>query len=76
LTEEEDDNFDALFNTLVNTDSEHRTEALADCNVAELKENDIIQFDRKGFYRIDKAFKAGKPAVAFLIPTGKGQASK
>lgn len=24
-------------------------EALADCNVAELKENDIIQFDRKGY---------------------------
>jgi glutamyl-tRNA synthetase len=45
---------------------------LADCNVAELKEDDIMQFDRKGFYRVDKAFKNGEPAVFFQIPTGKG----
>ncbi|KAK5275591.1 glutamate--tRNA ligase, partial [Cryomyces antarcticus] len=32
-------------------ETEFRTSALADCNVAELKEDDIIQFDRKGFFR-------------------------
>lgn len=48
------------------------TEALADCNVAELKADDIIQFDRKGYFRIDKPFQHGEPLVAFLIPTGKG----
>lgn len=33
----------------LNPHSEIRVEALADCNVAELTENDIMQFDRKGY---------------------------
>jgi glutamyl-tRNA synthetase len=49
------------------------TEAVADCNVAELKADDIIQFDRKGYFRIDKAYKHGEPVIAFLIPTGKSK---
>ncbi|KAF2279854.1 glutamyl-tRNA synthetase-like protein [Westerdykella ornata] len=49
------------------------THALADCNVAELREDDIIQFDRKGYFRIDKGFKPGEDVVAFLIPTGKSK---
>ena len=51
--------------------TEFKTEALADYNVAGLKEGDIVQFDRKGFFRIDKAFKHGGSVVAFQIPTGK-----
>ncbi|TKA71493.1 hypothetical protein B0A49_05606 [Cryomyces minteri] len=50
-------------------ETEFRTSALADCNVAELKEDDIIQFDRKGFFRVDKPFLHGQPAVLFQIPT-------
>ncbi|KAF2095968.1 glutamyl-tRNA synthetase [Rhizodiscina lignyota] len=53
--------------------TEFRTEALADCNVASLKVDDIIQFDRKGFFRVDRAFAHGKPAVLFQIPTGKAK---
>ncbi|KAF2208646.1 hypothetical protein CERZMDRAFT_48815 [Cercospora zeae-maydis SCOH1-5] len=64
--EEEDD-----FEKSLNSETEFKTEALADCNVAELKEDDIVQFDRKGYFRIDKAFKHGEPVVAFQIPTGK-----
>ncbi|KAM3417428.1 hypothetical protein BST61_g5674 [Cercospora zeina] len=64
--EEEDD-----FEKSLNAETEFKTEALADCNVAELKEDDIVQFDRKGYFRIDKAFKQGEPVVAFQIPTGK-----
>ncbi|CAK1366145.1 unnamed protein product [Cercospora beticola] len=64
--EEEDD-----FEKSLNPETEFKTEALADCNVAELKEDDIVQFDRKGYFRIDKAFKHGEPVVAFQIPTGK-----
>jgi glutamyl-tRNA synthetase len=64
---EEDDNYEDF----LTVQTEFRTPALADENVAGLKENDIIQFDRKGFYRVDKAFAHGKPAVLFLIPTGK-----
>jgi glutamyl-tRNA synthetase len=64
---EEDDNYEDF----LTPQTEFRTEALADENVAALKENDIIQFDRKGYYRVDRAFAHGKPAVLFQIPTGK-----
>jgi len=64
---EEDDNVDDF----LNEHTEFRTEALADCNVVELKEDDVIQFERKGYYRVDRAFKHGKAAVFFNIPTGK-----
>lgn len=45
--------------------------ALADCNVWDVKENDVIQFDRKGYYRCDKAATKESPGVFFKIPTGK-----
>lgn len=52
-------------------ETEFRTEAVADCNTASLAEGDIIQFERKGEYRVDKPFQHGKAAVLFEIPTGK-----
>jgi glutamyl-tRNA synthetase len=69
---EEDDVLEACLNPV----TEIKTEALADCNVAGLKENDIVQFDRKGFFRIDKAFQHGQSVIAFQIPTGKNQEKK
>lgn len=65
---EEDDNVDDF----LNPKTEFRTEAVADENVAELREDDIIQFERKGYFRVDRAFKHGEPVVLFAIPTGKG----
>ena len=56
----------------LNPNTEFRTKAVADCNVIDLKEDDIIQFERKGYFRVDRAFKHGEPAVLFSIPTGKG----
>ncbi|ODM20004.1 putative glutamate--tRNA ligase, cytoplasmic [Aspergillus cristatus] len=56
---------------VLNPKTEFREDAVADCNVAELKEGDIIQFDRKGYYRVDQAYSPGKPAILFNIPTGK-----
>lgn len=56
---------------VLNPKTEFREDAVADCNVAELKEGDIIQFDRKGYYRLDRPYAPGKPAVLFNIPTGK-----
>ena len=64
---EEGDNFEDF----LNPKTEFITEALADENVAALKENDIIQFDRKGYFRVDKPFQHGEKAVLFQIPTGK-----
>jgi len=51
--------------------TEFRTEVLADCNVATLRRDDVIQFERKGYFRVDQPFLHGNPAVMFKIPTGK-----
>lgn len=52
-------------------ETEYRTSVLADCNAAGLNADAIIQFDRKGFFRVDTPYKHGKPAIMFQIPTGK-----
>lgn len=64
---DEDDNLEDF----LNKHTEFRTDALADGNVTELKENDIVQIERKGYFRVDRAFQHGEPAVLFNIPTGK-----
>ena len=51
--------------------TEFKTLAFADCNVSVVKPGDIIQFERKGYFRCDRATEADKPAVFFTIPTGK-----
>ncbi|KAF2865788.1 glutamyl-tRNA synthetase [Massariosphaeria phaeospora] len=57
----------------LNKQTETRTLAVADCNVAELQVDDVIQFDRKGYFRVDRAFRHGEAVVAFQIPTGKSK---
>lgn len=64
---EEEDNYEDF----LTEKTEFVTEGMADCNVAKLKEDTIMQFDRKGFFRIDRPFKGGEPAVLFKIPIGK-----
>lgn len=52
----------------------NRTAAIADHNVRSLPAGSIIQFERKGFYIVDKAFDSSKPdqpAELILIPDGK-----
>lgn len=68
---EEGDNVDDF----LNKNTEFRVEAIADENVKNLKPDEIIQFERKGFYRVDRAFNpaTGAPAVLFNIPTGKAE---
>ncbi|KAJ9191282.1 hypothetical protein DTO164E3_8909 [Paecilomyces variotii] len=65
--EKEDDLF-----SFVTPKTEFRTKAWADCNVANLAKDSIIQFDRIGYFRVDQGYQEGKPAVLFNIPTGKG----
>ncbi|KAH8731868.1 glutamyl-tRNA synthetase [Phaeosphaeriaceae sp. PMI808] len=64
---------DDTLEDFLNPNTETKTKALADCNVANLKVDDIVQFDRKGFFRIDKAFAHNEPVVAFQIPTGRSK---
>jgi glutamyl-tRNA synthetase len=65
---EEEDNVDDF----LTPKTEFRTSGIADENVAELKKDDIIQFERKGYFRVDEPASEGKAAVLFAIPTGKG----
>jgi hypothetical protein len=64
---EEGENVDDFLNPT----TEVRTLSWGDCNTAALKEDDVMQFDRKGYYRVDRPFLHGKPAVFFEIPTGR-----
>lgn len=47
-------------------------EALCDANLASLKENDFLQLERIGYFRVDKPVGQGPQgrAVLFKIPTG------
>ena len=55
----------------LNEDNAKMEEAVCDCNVMELKSDDIIQLERKGYYRVDKPAEGGGNLVLFEIPTGK-----
>ncbi|PHH84585.1 hypothetical protein CDD83_1692 [Cordyceps sp. RAO-2017] len=73
---EEDDNVEDF----LNPDTSSVEEAWCDGGVGKLKADDIIQLERRGFYRVDKGmddWKAGEAGakgprvVLFYIPTGK-----
>ncbi|KAK4103989.1 hypothetical protein N658DRAFT_514005 [Parathielavia hyrcaniae] len=54
------------------TDTATMTEALCDANMATVEANTIIQLERKGYFRVDKAAGQGPrgKAVLFKISTG------
>lgn len=64
---QDDDNFEDF---LTET-TEFRTQAFCDGNLAGCVKGDIIQLERKGYYRVDTPYKDGEAAVLFNIPTGK-----
>ncbi|KAK6198045.1 tRNA synthetases class I, catalytic domain-containing protein [Scheffersomyces amazonensis] len=64
---EEEDNFEDF----LTPETEFHTKAYADLNVRSLKESDVIQFERKGYYRVDKPYEQGKEVVLYTIPDGK-----
>ncbi|PLB45689.1 glutamyl-tRNA synthetase [Aspergillus steynii IBT 23096] len=70
ITKDKLEKEDDLFSFLT-PKTEFLTEAWADCNVTSLAKDDIVQFDRVGFFRVDRAYQDGEPAVLFSIPTGK-----
>lgn len=59
------------FEDFLTPQTEFHTSAIADLNVKDLKVGDIIQFERKGYFRLDALAKDGKPYVFFTIPDGK-----
>ncbi len=68
---EEEDKFEDFINP--NTQAE--TEVIGDAGLRTLKVNDIIQLERRGYYRVDKAyFNEERPLQLFMIPDGKKKA--
>lgn len=59
------------FEDFLTPETEFHTPAIADLNVKDMKVGDVIQFERKGYYRLDSLAKDGKPYVFFTIPDGK-----
>lgn len=48
------------------------SKALGDENMVDLEKNDVLQLERKGYYRVEKpAGPNGEPLVLFHIPDGK-----
>ena len=63
-----EDDLDAFLNPV----TESMTLALCDPNLAEVKEGEFLQLERKGFFRVDKTHGNGPEgrAVLFKVPAG------
>lgn len=70
--EEEDD-----FEVHINRDSWHESAALGDANMRALQKGDIIQLERKGFYKVDQPMlKPDQPLLLFNVPDGHVKGKK
>jgi glutamyl-tRNA synthetase len=60
----------------LNPCTRRETSALGDPNMRNLKQGEIIQLERKGYYRCDVPFlRTAKPIVLFSIPDGRQQSA-
>ncbi|KAF9877177.1 glutamyl-tRNA synthetase [Colletotrichum karsti] len=66
---EEDDVLEEALNPVTST----METAWCDAGVGALKKDDIIQLERRGFFRVDKGLDEGDVVVLFNIPTGKAK---
>lgn len=64
---------DEKFENYVNENSKSESEALCDPCLRTLTVGQVIQLERKGFYRCDQIYggSVDKPCVLFFIPDGK-----
>lgn len=65
---EEDDKIEDC----INPHTQAETEVIGDAGLKNLKENDIIQLERRGYYRVDRPYiNETKPLILFMVPDGK-----
>nr|XP_043609461.1 glutamate--tRNA ligase, cytoplasmic [Erigeron canadensis] len=70
--EEDEDFIDVL-----NPDTKKEIAAVGDSNMRNLKRGDILQLERKGYFRVDVPFiRPGKQIVLYAIPDGRQAATK
>lgn len=67
---EEDDNF----KDHINPNTLATTEVIGDAGLKNLQKNDIIQLERRGYYRVDEPYiNAEKGLQLFMVPDGKSK---
>jgi len=61
------------FEDYVNPNTIATTHVIGDINLKTLKVGDVIQLERRGFYRVDAPYRGStdKPIVLYMIPDGK-----
>ena len=68
---EEDDNFQDH----INPNTLASSEVIGDIGLKSLQKNEIIQLERRGFYRVDRPFINDEMGIhLFMIPDGKAKA--
>jgi glutamyl-tRNA synthetase len=67
---EDDDNFEDY----VNPNTFATTQIIGDAGLKTLQQDEIIQLERRGYYRVDRPYMGeGKPLVLYMIPDGKSK---
>jgi glutamyl-tRNA synthetase len=62
------------FEDFVNSSTIATTIVAGDAGLKTLQQHDIIQLERRGFYRVDRPYISNKkPIVLFMIPDGKSK---
>ncbi len=62
------------FVDVVNPCTKRETAALGDSNLRNLQRGEILQLERKGYFRCDASYvRPSKPIVLFAIPDGRGR---
>jgi glutamyl-tRNA synthetase len=68
---EEEDNMQDY----INPHTMATSEVLGDAGLKTLREHEIIQLERRGYYRVDRPYiNSTKPLILYMIPDGKTKA--
>ena len=64
------------FEDFINPHTMATTQVIGDANLKNLQENEIIQLERRGYYRCDRPYtnNSDKPLILYMIPDGKSKA--
>lgn len=55
----------------MNRESRRAAPAFGCANLKQAKQGEVLQLERKGYFIVDRAWEAGKPAVLVAIPDGR-----